>query len=153
MHAGSFCFFLMKSSLLCLFLASSSTILVSFYPGPRGAQSSMWSQCSSSWKSLMFSWRNFSTRGRSDWMFTCNSASCTSARWRCYFFFLNRFSFDSKLCSLLPSCFKGNRGNGCLEAGPPETVPGHRKAGIPKTSRYKPGQASTVTVAANRGEP
>lgn len=47
--------------------------------------------------------------------------------------------FDS-LCV----CFAGNRGNGCLEAGSPETVPGllRRKDRIAKASRCQPGQAS-----------
>lgn len=41
-------------------------------------------------------------------------------------------------------CFVGDRGNGRLEAGPPETVPGLlcREAGIAAASRHKPGQAS-----------
>lgn len=65
------------------------TILGVLVSGPRAAQWPTWSQCSSSWRSLMFSWRNFSTRGRSDWMFTCSCASCTSARWR----YLMLFSF------------------------------------------------------------
>lgn len=74
---GRHCFFH-----LCSFPRFVLTILGAFVSGPRAAQWLMWSQCCSSWRSLMFSWRSSSTRGRYDWMFTCSSASCTSARWR-----------------------------------------------------------------------
>lgn len=77
---GSVCF------LLC------QVHVTAFVSGPRAAQWPMWSQCSSSWRSLTFSWRKFFTRGRSDLMFTCSFASCTNAHWRYFVFYSRIFS-------------------------------------------------------------
>lgn len=76
-----------------------------------------------------------------------------------HFIFLTSFRCV-KVGLIMYVCFVGNRGNRCLEAGPPETVPGllSRKASIATASRCKPrqaspGQASIGPVTASGGQP
>ncbi len=69
-----------------------------------------------------------------------------------YLMIFNTLNSSPKVISRICLCVKvgfpvpfvGNWGNGCLEAGPPETVPGFlcREASIAAAYRLKPGQAS-----------